>query len=351
LLRAPRRLMVLRVLVSVLLPVRNDARHLWQALASIHRQTRPVDEVVAVDDASGDLTHAVLKTWSSRLPMRIVLGSGGGIARALNTGLAVVQGDVVVRMDADDVMHPRRVAAQLEHLAQHPHLGVVGTEVVSFPSSRVSAKRQKYDHWLSSLHTPEEHARDMFVEAPLAHPTAMIRSALLRSVGGYQVVPWPEDYDVWLRLHRAGAAFGKPQGVLHFWRERPERLSRRHPDYTRDNIRRGKLHHLVEMFGLRVRPIVIVGAGIEGKAAGRVLLGLGAHILAHVDADPRKIGGRLAGEGGVRVLAPSEVPRLMAQTPRPLAVVAIGTAGHKPQLRAELQGWGLTEGGDAVLVA
>ncbi|MBI5494110.1 MAG: glycosyltransferase [Deltaproteobacteria bacterium] len=340
-----------RPTLSVLLPVRDGARHLPAALRSLQAQSVPADEVIAVDDRSADATRAVLLAWSGRLPLRIVHGRGRGIAAALNDGLAACRGEWVARMDADDVMHPHRLREQLRYARAHPDADVVGCEVVSFPPSRVSPKRAAYDAWISSLHTPEEHARDLYVEAPLAHPTVTLRRAVLGAVGGYQDVRWPEDYDLWLRLHAAGARMGKPHGVLHFWREHPDRLSRTHADYTRDAIRRCRLHHLAAHMDLRRRGVVVVGAGLEGKAAGRTLIDEGVAVLGHVDADPRKVGGRLAGEGGVRVHPPGRLRELLGAPSQPVAVVAIGTAGARAGLRRELAEQGLREGHDAVVVA
>lgn len=341
----------MRTQVSVLLPVRNGATHLPAALRSLELQTHPPHQVVVVDDQSTDATAHILSAFSGRLPLHVVAGPGAGIARALNVGLPLCTSPWTARMDADDVMHPQRLAAQVHHVESHPDLGVCGTEVCSFPRRQVSPRRAAYDAWLSSLHTPEEHARDMFVEAPLAHPTALVRTHLLHQVGGYHGVPWPEDYDLWLRLHAAGVAFGKPPGVLHFWREHPARLSRTHADYEHRAIRACRLHHLCAHYKLRGRGVVVVGAGLEGKAAGRALHDMGVTVHAHVDVDPRKVGGVLHLEGGARVYGPDALPRLLERQPTPLAVVAIGTPGQRPMVRRELERWGLREGVDAVMAA
>lgn len=337
--------------VCVLLPVRNAARHLPVALRSLVRQTLEPSQVVVVDDASTDGSAQVLAGFAHRLPLTVVAGLGRGLAHALNCGLAACSGEWVARMDADDVMHPHRLAAQAAFAVAHPEVAVVGCGVRSFPRAQVSARRHGYDAWLNSLTTPAQHARDMYVEAPLAHPSAMIRRAWLEQVGGYRHVGWPEDYDLWLRLHGAGARFAKPAGIHHLWREHPQRLSRTHTDYTLEAIRACRLHHLTQHWDLCQRGVVVVGAGFEGKRAGRGLLALGVPVLAHVDADPRKVGGRLDAEGGIRVHAPGALVGLLQRKPRPLAVVAVGTQGHRPVLRRELEAMGLVEGEDMVMAA
>ena len=66
----------------------------------------------------------------------MIRGPGEGIAGALNRGLARCDAEVVVRMDADDVAHPRRIELQLAALDADPSLAAVGSRVRLFPRRR-----------------------------------------------------------------------------------------------------------------------------------------------------------------------------------------------------------------------
>lgn len=83
-----------------------------EAVESALRQTHPRVRVVVVDDGSTDASRQILKRYESRV--ELVLKENGGQASALNAGLERCSGDVVIFLDADDLLHPEaaeRVAA------------------------------------------------------------------------------------------------------------------------------------------------------------------------------------------------------------------------------------------------
>jgi len=89
---------------------------------------------------------------------------------------------------------------------------------------------------LNCLVTPEEIARQIYIESPMAHPSVVMRRHWVQKVGWYQEHGWPEDYDLWLRVHLAGARFAKVQEVLPWWREHPRRLTRTGSRYSVENF-------------------------------------------------------------------------------------------------------------------
>src|SRR5512141_1938709 len=103
--------------VAVLLPARDAAGTVRAAAVSILRQTERDLALVCVDDGSADGTGEVLARLAER-DRRVVAvrGTGAGSAPALQLGLARCDAELVARMDADDVAHPRRLALQREAL-------------------------------------------------------------------------------------------------------------------------------------------------------------------------------------------------------------------------------------------
>jgi hypothetical protein len=205
-----------------------------------------------------------------------------------------------------------------------------------------------YLDWLNGLTSAEEIARQIFVESPLPHPSVMMRRDWLERAGGYQDHGWPEDYDLWLRLHLLGARFAKVPEVLLAWRDSPGRLTRLDPRYSVENFLRAKAHYLAAG-PLRDRGAVIVwGAGQMGRRLSKHLLREGAPLAAFVDIDPAKIGGR---KRGLPVVAPADLPALWGRSPNPAVLAAVGARGARALIRAQLEGMGLREGEDWWAVA
>ena len=336
--------------VSVLLPCRNAAAALAEAATSLERQHYRDFEVLAVDDGSSDTTPDQLVAWARRDPrVRVIRQAPRGIVAALQTAAAEARGDLLARMDADDISHPERLGRQVALLDDRPTLAACGTGVRYFPRERVRDGARRYERWLNSLVEPSDLARDMFVECPIAHPTLMVRARAFSDAGGYREAGWPEDYDLVLRLWAAGCHLANVPKVLLEWREDAHRISRSDPRYHADAFRRCKVHWLLRTLlrpaeDRRLRPAVVWGAGPVGKSFALELLRQGVRVAAFVDLDPRKMGQEIH---GARVIAPEAVDAYR----HGLVLGAVGAPGGRAAIRAALVERGWTELVDYVMVA
>lgn len=349
--------------LSVLLPCRNAAAWLSECIASLTAQTERDFEVLAVDDASSDATRELLVGWSRRDPrVRVLKGSGTGLVSALRLAASRARAPLLARMDADDIAHPERLAAQRGFLDARPELAGCGTGVRYFPRAALGSGYRRYERWLNRLRSPEEVARDLFVECPVAHPTLVVRHSAYRAVGGYRDAGWPEDYDLVLRLHAAGLRLANLPRVLLRWRVRSERLSKRSDSYSPAAFRRCKAHFLAEAFLPPHRPVVVWGAGRVGKGLARALRAADVWPAAFVDLDPRKIGQRIhqapvlapdglrsrvarrsttsTAKGSLAEAATTGVAELSGL---PYVLIAVGTPGARAEIRDALRGMGLRE--------
>jgi glycosyltransferase involved in cell wall biosynthesis len=330
--------------VTVLLPVRDGARHLLEAIASIEAQTLAELEVIAVDDGSSDETPDLLHAWAARdRRVRVLRQEPSGIVAALERARAEARGRYLARMDADDIALPGRLAAQLELMERHPDLAACGTLVEYFPRGLVRDGARRYEAWINAAVTPDQIERALFVECPLAHPTFFLRADAVEAVGGYRDRGWPEDYDLLLRLWAGGGRLGKVPETLMRWREGERRLSRTDHRYAPAAFRACKAHHLSRTL-LRDRDAVIWGAGPVGKSLSRALALEGVGLDAFVDLDPRKIGQEIHGAPVVDTQA--GLARLSSYH-----LAAVGQPGARRRLQALLTGAGLVEMADFVAVA
>jgi glycosyltransferase involved in cell wall biosynthesis len=335
--------------ISVLLPCRNAAVTLDQAVESILCQTLDDFEVVAVDDGSTDETPARFDRWEREdQRIRVMHRSRAGLIESLNAGLAECRAPLIARMDADDRSHAERFASQATLLDDRLDLAAVGCLVEAFPLDAIGPGLKLYLDWQNSLTTSEAIAREIYVESPLVHPSVMMRADWVRRMGGYQDHGWAEDYDLWLRMHVAGGCFAKVPRTLFSWREHPGRLTHDDPRYAIDSFLRAKAHYL-SLGPLQDRQSVMLwGAGIVGKKLSRLLLAEGLPLTAFVDIDPVKIGRT---RRGLPVIGPQDFMSLWTKSPQPALLAAVGARGARALVREQITSFGLVEGRDWWAVA
>lgn len=331
-------------LVSILMPYRNVAATLREAATSVLAERGVPLELVAIDDGSDDAGPQIMAELAARDGRVQCIQTGGvGIAAALSCGLEAAQGDLIARMDGDDVSLPGRFASQLELLQSDASLGAVGTQVEGFPDAAVGEGLRLYIAWQNALVTSDDHARELFVESPLCHPTALMRRSALQSVGGFRSPPWAEDYDIWLRLDAAGFGLAKVPKVLFRWRHRAGRATFANPLYALARFTEAKAHYLAPKLIAMGRPVVVWGAGPTGKRFARALEPCGVRTSAFVDIDPRKIGRTARGAP----IVDASYLDLGGHT----VVVAVGARGARAIVRTELARRGFVEARDYVCIA
>jgi glycosyltransferase involved in cell wall biosynthesis len=123
--------------VSVVVPARNAALYLPEALESIRAQTRPADQVIVVDDGSSDGTAEVVEAQPE--PVMLIRRDHGGVGAAVNTGLAAVEGELISFLDADDLWTDSKLEVQCAALAAEPEIDMVFGRVEQFVSPELSS--------------------------------------------------------------------------------------------------------------------------------------------------------------------------------------------------------------------
>ena len=187
---------------------------------------------------STDETELQLREIAKRDPrFRVLRAPRPGLVPALRFGLEQTKSDCVARMDSDDRMHPRRLELQRRYLVDHPHVSALGSRVRIFPEDGMTEGLRTYLRWLNGCISADAIARDIYLESPLAHPSVMFRRTEIIDGGGYREGPFPDDYELWLRLAAKGRVLSKLPQTLLEWRDSPARTSRRDPRYSREAFR------------------------------------------------------------------------------------------------------------------
>ncbi|MEW6648004.1 MAG: glycosyltransferase [Pseudomonadota bacterium] len=332
-------------LISVLLPFYNAASTLDETLRSIRAQTLTQFELIAVDDGSSDASAEIVRRHAQEdARIRLLQPGRQGVVGAMNSALAAARSTIVARMDADDVMAPERLERQYELLCAQPHLAAVGSQVRLFPEEQIQGGFHEYIRWQNACLSAQDIADEIYVELPIAHPSLMFRRDAVLALGGYRDGPFPEDYDLLLRLHQAGHAMAKVPAILLHWRESGGRLTRTDPRYSREAFARLRTEFLARDPRLHSgRPLAICGAGRRTRQRAQLLLDHGFQPVAWIDIDPRKIGNAVHG-------VPVHPPQWLAQKAKPFVLSYVTNHGARDIIAAQLQALGYERGRDYLMV-
>ena len=209
--------------LSVVMPVHNALPHLDAAVRSILEQTHRDFELVILDDASTDGSTERLNEWAAKDDrIRLHVGKKNlGPAASSNFVVREAKGELIARMDADDISHPDRLRRQLEILREYPEAGLVGSlcDVIDERGRKVRGPdpwRLRRSGWF----------------APFPHGSIMYRRELFDRVGGYreQCVYW-EDLDLFLRIAGFAKVLTIPEALYeHRHSHSSTRLDSRQPE-------------------------------------------------------------------------------------------------------------------------
>jgi len=177
---------------------------LTQCLESLVVQTLPPNEVLIVEDGPiGNALQGVISRFRNLLPITTVrLAVNLGLGPALRAGVEQCRFGLIARMDSDDVCAPQRFERQMQHLADHPEIDVLGASISEFDSDPGCC--------IADRCLPEsQDAIRLLAKGrnPVNHVTVLFRKAAVLSAGNYRSFGGFEDYDLWVRMLMAGARF------------------------------------------------------------------------------------------------------------------------------------------------
>lgn len=200
-----------RPLVSVLLPVYNGEKFLSEAIESVLQQTFMDFELLILDDGSIDGSLAICQHFE-RIDRRVRVfhRENRGLVITLNEMIDMANGEILARMDADDICLPQRFERQVDFLRLHPDIDVVGTSIIHINSAgqRIGPIDNPLDHDSIEALLLNGHCA-------IAHPSVMVRAEAIIKAGGYrEAFPCAQDFDLWLRMSEQGRLANIPDRLL-----------------------------------------------------------------------------------------------------------------------------------------
>lgn len=199
--------------VSIIIPAYNQGHYLGAAVRSVLSQTWPDYEAIIVDDGSTDNTPGVAGAFTDPR-IRYIRQENRGLSGARNTGIRNATGELISFLDSDDLFLPEKLALLVEALRAQPDLGMVAGHAIIIDEHGRPTGRS------FTAPLPEDGAQ-LLMWNPLHVGSVLVRRVWLDCAGLFdETLRSYEDWDMWLRLARAGCRFG--------WVDRPVSLYRFH---------------------------------------------------------------------------------------------------------------------------
>ena len=198
--------------ISVIMPAYNAEATIKEAIDSILSQTYRDFEFIIINDGSRDTTENIIKSYNDSRIKLLNNDINRGLIYSLNRGINSATGDLLARMDADDISLPERFEKQVDCFLNNPRLIACGTKIEYFGNTKLSSR--KYITKVSD----KENKKLLLFTACFAHPTVMLRRDILTRHNLLYDESFKncEDYKFWIDLMEYGEFYNIPEVLLKY---------------------------------------------------------------------------------------------------------------------------------------
>jgi glycosyltransferase involved in cell wall biosynthesis len=276
--------------ISIIMPVHNTEKYVGETIRSILAQSYKNWELIAVNDGSTDGSLGVMESFRDDR-ITVVNNPEPGLIRALRLGDSLSTGDLITRMDSDDKMPWDKLHVMQHEWMQHG-MGtvVVGGAEYFMDEGNVGEGFTKYAAWLTRVAKENAFKENIYRESIIGSNCSLIHRNDFNSIGGYKPDVYPEDYDLCFRMYYGGLKIVGLDSIVHHWRDREDRISRNWDEYKDNRFLSLKTHYFNLCERDEKRPLVIWGAGRNGKDIVRLFQEKGETNMRWVCDNEKKIG-------------------------------------------------------------
>lgn len=192
---------------------RTDDKYVRDAIKSILMQDDACLELIIIEDPSDRSAENVVGEFSDARIRYVLNSERTSFVQQITKGIELANGELIARMDADDISEPSRLRIQRAFLQERPDISVVGSnlKIIDDRGSCIGSRIYPEFH--------EDIANKMRVRNIMAHPAVMFRKMDCLEVGGYsEEFDTISDYDLWIRMLLAGKKFYNIQQLLLSYR-------------------------------------------------------------------------------------------------------------------------------------
>ncbi len=322
-----------QALVTIIMAVKDTAPYLHDCLDSILAQTYQNWELIAVNDHSTDDTPKILQEYADKdARIRVFHSDQPKLIPTLQVGYRETRGTLINRMDSDDKMPDYKIQVLVDEWNKHEKGTVIAGGTEHFvDEGEVGDGFIKYEKWLNEVARTSTHYQEIYRECVIPSHCWLIHKDDFDAAGAFDPMIYPEDYDLCFRIYRLGLTIVGIDKILHHWRDRTDRISRTWEEYKDNRYFDLKLHFFYELDRDRTRPLVLWGAGRNGKDMAKLLQSYD-DTFHWVCDNERKIGKDIY---GVIMEDFSVIPSVV----NPQIIIVVASPDGKKEIEEQLASW------------
>jgi cellulose synthase/poly-beta-1,6-N-acetylglucosamine synthase-like glycosyltransferase len=190
-------------IVSVIIPTHNEEKVIRQLIETLLEQTYKRMEIIVVNDGSTDSTKQVLIPYVKKNKIKLIDIPPPNIGKfgALNAGIAVSEGSIIVAVDADGLLE-REAIANLVAPFENPYIMSVAGNVKVGNRVNLLTKCQALEY-VRDINLPRRAMDLLDISIVVPGPLAAFRKSAMRIVGAYDGDTVTEDFDLTVKIHKA----------------------------------------------------------------------------------------------------------------------------------------------------
>lgn len=261
-------------LVSIVMAVKDTAPYLRTCIDSIIAQTYKNWELIAVNDHSKDDTLNILREYACKdSRVRVYNSHKPKLIPTLQIAYSKIKGTLINRMDSDDKMPKDKIQILVEQWQKYGKGNVIAGGTEHFvDEGTVGGGFLRYEKWLNNVAKSSTHYQEIYTECVIPSHCWIIHKDDFDRVGAFNPMVYPEDYDLCFRFYKHKLNVVGIDKILHYWRDRENRISRTWEEYKDNRYFDLKLRFFYELDRDKSKKLVLWGAGKNGKDMAKLLL-------------------------------------------------------------------------------
>jgi len=193
--------------VSIIIPTYNQGKFLDACIESVLKSDFQDFEIILSDDGSNDVfTQKWLKNFKNE-KCKIIFQSNQGVSVARNKAIEISQGEYILPLDGDDLIHPNYLSEAVQILDNQNNIDIITCEVELFGAAS------------GKMYLPEISMEQLVCENCIINTSMYRRSAYNRTRGyNANMREGLEDWDFWIEMLKNGAKIIRLNKVLFYYR-------------------------------------------------------------------------------------------------------------------------------------